>query len=98
MIMKTANYSELKKELKGYLDSVVEDSEDLVIHRPGNKSVVIVSLDAYNTTRETMHLMSSRAMMRKIQEGEEEIERGEGIAQEEGESLSDFLERVACTR
>ena len=36
-------------------------------------------------------------MMEAIRKGEEDIKNGNFIAQEEGESLNDFLNRVACT-
>ena len=37
--MRTANYSELRNNLKHYLDGVINDSEPLLVHRPGNESV-----------------------------------------------------------
>ena len=43
--MRTANYSELRNNLKHYLDGVINDSEPLLVHRPGNESVVVMSLD-----------------------------------------------------
>ena len=43
--MRTANYSELRNKLKHYLDGVINDSEPLLVHRPGNESVVVMSLD-----------------------------------------------------
>ena len=35
--MRTANYSELRNNLKHYLDGVINDSEPLLVHRPGNE-------------------------------------------------------------
>jgi hypothetical protein len=31
--MKTVNYTELRKNLKGYLDGVIDNCEPLIIHR-----------------------------------------------------------------
>ncbi|WP_313382194.1 type II toxin-antitoxin system prevent-host-death family antitoxin [Proteiniphilum saccharofermentans] len=76
--MKTANYSELRKNLKSYLDGVINDSEPLLVHRSGNESVVIISLDEYNSIKETEYIMKSPAMMDIIREGEDEIRRGGG--------------------
>ena len=39
--MRTANYSELRNNLKHYLDGVINNSEPLLVHRPGNESVVV---------------------------------------------------------
>ena len=36
--MRTANYSELRNNLKHYLDGVINDSEPLLVHRPGNEN------------------------------------------------------------
>lgn len=76
--MKTANYSELRKNLKSYLDGVINDSEPLLVHRSGNESVVVISLDEYNSIKETEYIMKSSVMMDIIREGEDEIKRGGG--------------------
>lgn len=76
--MRTANYSELRKNLKSYLDGVINDSEPLLVHRSGNESVVVISLDEYNSIKETEYIMKSPVMMDIIREGEDEIKRGGG--------------------
>ena len=45
--MLVANVSELRKNLKKYIDSVSDDNEIVVVTSAG-KSVVIISLDTYN--------------------------------------------------
>ena len=67
--MKTTNYTELRNGLKSYLDGVANDSEPLLVHRSGNASVVIISLDEYNTIKETEYIMKSSAMMDVIRKG-----------------------------
>ena len=78
--MRTANYSELRNNLKAYLDGVINDSEPLLVHRPGNESVVVMSLDEYNSIKETEYIMKSPAMMDAIRKGAEEIKEGKGTA------------------
>ena len=78
--MRTANYSELRNKLKHYLDGVINDSEPLLVHRPGNESVVVMSLDEYNSINETEYIMKSPAMMDAIRKGAEEIKEGKGTA------------------
>ncbi|MEG2366467.1 MAG: type II toxin-antitoxin system Phd/YefM family antitoxin, partial [Alistipes sp.] len=34
--MKTANFTELRNNLKSFLDGVVSNSEPLIVHRSGN--------------------------------------------------------------
>ena len=72
--MRIANYTELRNNFKSYLDGVVNDSE----HRAGNESVVIISLDEYNSIKETEYIMKSPAMMEVIREGEKEMKEGKG--------------------
>ena len=76
--MRTANYSELRNNLKAYLDGVINDSEPLLVHRAGNESVVVISLEEYNSIKETEYIMKSPAMMDIIRKGEREIKNGEG--------------------
>lgn len=76
--MRTANYTGLGNTPKSYLDGVVNDSEPLLVHRAGNESVVIISLDEYNSIRETEYIMKSPAMMEVIREGENEMKEGKG--------------------
>lgn len=76
--MRAANYSELRQNLKYFLDSVIQDSEPLLVHRAGNESVVVISLEEYNAIKETEYIMKSPAMMEAIRKGDEEIRNGGG--------------------
>ncbi len=46
--MIAANYSEFRKELKSYLDSVELNNETLIIKRGSGKGAVLISLEEYN--------------------------------------------------
>lgn len=95
--MRTANYSELRNNLKSYLDGVINDSEPLIVHRSGNESVVVISLEEYNSIKETEYIMKSPAMMDAIRQGEEDIKNENCISQNDGENITDFLNRISCT-
>jgi antitoxin YefM len=77
--MKTASYTELRSNLKTYLDGVINDNEPLIIHRSGNESVVVISLDEYNSIKETEYITGSPVMMDIIRKGEQDIKAGKGI-------------------
>ena len=81
--MRTANYTELRKNLSAYLDSVINDSETVIINRDGNDAVVIISLEEYNALKETAYLMQSPAMMRAIWKGVEDAEAGRTVSQKD---------------
>lgn len=95
--MRTANYTDLRANLKGYIDSVIDDCDTVIINRGNGTGVVMISLDEYNSLKETEYIMSSPATMEAIRKGEEDIKNGDFISQNEGESMEDFLQRAACT-
>lgn len=76
--MRTANYTELRNNMKHYLDGVINDREPLLVHRSGGESVVVISLDEYNAIKESEYIMRSRAMMDVLRAGDEEIREGGG--------------------
>ncbi|MBC8004519.1 MAG: type II toxin-antitoxin system Phd/YefM family antitoxin [Verrucomicrobia bacterium] len=58
--MISANYTELRNDLKKYLDQVEENHETLIIKRGAGKGTVMISMDEYNSMMETVYLLSSR--------------------------------------
>ena len=94
--MKTTSYTDLKANLKSYIDAVIDDYDTVVVNHGNGKRVVMISLDEYNSLKETEYLMSSPDTMKAIHKGEEDIKNGNSISQNEGESIEDFLKR-ACT-
>ena len=58
--MIAANYSELRTDLKKFLDDVEDNNETLIIKRSNGKGAVIISLAEYNSMMETLHLLSSQ--------------------------------------
>jgi antitoxin YefM len=77
--MKTANYTDLRSNLKSYLDKVIDDSEPLIIHRSDNHSVVVISLDEYNAIKETKYIASSPQMMKRLRNAESNMNSGKGV-------------------
>lgn len=59
--MQTASISDFRKDMKSYLDDVVENDETLIINRGKNTGVVVLSLDEYNALHATQHELSSKA-------------------------------------
>lgn len=58
--MKVVNYTDLRVNLKKWLDLVVNDVEELIIKRKNNKDLVLISLDEYNSLKETSYLLSGK--------------------------------------
>lgn len=58
--MKVVNYTELRVNLKKWLDLVVNDVEELIIKRKNNQNLVLISLEEYNSLKETSYLLSGK--------------------------------------
>ena len=80
--MKTMTYSESRQRYAEVLDSVVDDREGVVITRSGRESAVILSLEDYESLRETAYLMRSPANARRLLDAMERLEAGQSQAHE----------------
>lgn len=92
--MKTVNFTELRKNLRSYLDGVINNTDTVVISRENGTAAVIISMDEYNAIKETEYIMQSPATMEAIRRASDELDRGESVRQEDGESVEEFLARV----
>lgn len=81
-IMKTMSYTESRARYAEVLDGVANDREEVIITRAGHEPVVIVSLEDYESLRETAYLMRSPANARRLLDAMERLETGRGTAHE----------------
>jgi antitoxin YefM len=61
---------------------VVDDREEVVITHAGHESVVIASLDDYESLKETAYLLRSPANARRLLASIERLEDGQGTHHE----------------
>lgn len=80
--MKTMSYSQSRQNYAAVLESVVADREEVVITRAGHESVVIVSLDDYQSLKETAYLLQNPANARRLLASIERLEAGRGVERE----------------
>lgn len=80
--MKTINYTDARNKLAGLLDSVEDDREEVIITRAGHAPVVMLSLDDYQSMRETLYLMRSPANARRLLASLDELNSGGGQVRE----------------
>ncbi|MGL4177122.1 MAG: type II toxin-antitoxin system Phd/YefM family antitoxin [Dermatophilaceae bacterium] len=76
--MKTMTYTESRARYAEVLDRVANDREEVVITRAGHDPVVIVSLEDYESLRETAYLMRSPANARRLLDAMERLEAQRG--------------------
>jgi antitoxin YefM len=58
--MKIVNYTELRLNLKHWLNSVIDDVEEVIIKRKDQKDLVLISLEEYNSLVETNYLLTGK--------------------------------------
>lgn len=74
--MITATYTDLRSNLKGYLDRVVNDSDNVIVNRGNGSAVVIMSMEEYESMVETAYIMSQPELVDAIRKGDEDVRRG----------------------
>lgn len=80
--MRTMTYSESRAKYAETLNSVVDDREEVVITRAGHEPVVIVSLEDYESLKETAYLMRSPSNARRLLSSIESLESGDGTVRD----------------
>jgi antitoxin YefM len=58
--MEIVNYTNFRSNLKHWFDKVIDDVSDVVIKRKNGKDLVLISLDEYNSLKETTYLLSGK--------------------------------------
>ncbi|MDN5655743.1 MAG: type II toxin-antitoxin system prevent-host-death family antitoxin [Kocuria sp.] len=80
--MKTMSYSESRARYAETLDAVTNDREEVIINRAGHDPVVMVSLDDYESLKETAYLLRNPANARRLLASIDHLENGGGTRQE----------------
>ena len=76
--METVNYTEFRSNLKHWFDKAINDVSDIIIKRKSGKDLVLISLDEYNSLKETTYLLTGKnrdILLNSIKE----LEAGNGI-------------------
>ena len=73
--MLAVNYSTVRNKLKDYCDKVTDDRETVIVTRKGEKNIVIISLEEYNSLTKAAR---NAAYLNKIDRAIEQLSRGEG--------------------
>ena len=76
--MKTMSYSESRANYASVLDSVLDDREEVVITRAGKEPVVILSLEDYESLKESAYLMRSPENAARLLRSIKNLEEGRG--------------------
>ena len=81
--MNVKSMIEFKHGLDATLDSVSDSDDIVIINRPDNKDVVLISLKSYNSLQETLYLMFSTKNRERLDSTINDINLGINLVQKE---------------
>ena len=73
--MLAVNYTNLRENMKSYMDRVTDDYETLIVTRKDNKNVVMLSEEAYNNLMENAYIMGHKANYDWLMESKSQLEK-----------------------
>lgn len=76
--MIAVNYSQVRENLKTYMDKATNDFETIIVTRK-DKNVVIISEEAYNNLLENAYLLKDKANYDWLMESKKQLESGKAI-------------------
>jgi antitoxin YefM len=76
--MSTISYSAARENLAQTMNKVCDDREPVVITRQKQRSVVMLSLEDYESLTETAYLLKSRANARRLLAATKQLDSGKG--------------------
>lgn len=74
--MLAVNYTNLRENMKTYMDRVTDDFETLMITRKDNRNVVMLSEESYNNLMENAYLMGNKANYDWLMESKAQLDKG----------------------
>lgn len=77
--MEAVTYTSARQNMARLMDEVVSNSEVKIITRNNNPSVVMMSLDDYNSWIETCYLLSTPSNARHLRRSLQQAEKGETV-------------------
>lgn len=74
--MLAVNYTNLRDNMKAYMDKVTDDYETMIVTRKDNKNVVMLSEESYNNLMENVYVMGNKANYDWLMESKAQLESG----------------------
>lgn len=74
--MDAVSYSDLRQNLKSFMDKVYNDHDPLIITRKNNENVVLLSINEYNSLIETSYLLSNESNAAHLKKSIDQYSKG----------------------
>lgn len=74
--MLAVNYTNLRDNMKAYMDKVTDDYETMIVTRKDNRNVVMLSEESYNNLMENVYVMGNKANYDWLMESKAQLEKG----------------------
>ena len=87
--MLAVNYTNLRDNMKAYMDKVTDDYETMIVTRKDNKNVVMISEEAYNNLMENVHVIGNKSNYDWLMESKAQLERGNVVTHDLIEANAD---------
>jgi antitoxin YefM len=76
--MNAVSYSELRNNLKNVMNMVCDTHEPVIVVRKNGEKIVILSYTDYSSIQETLYLLSSPKMAKRLRESIDSFNKGKG--------------------
>ena len=80
--MLAINYTNLRDNMKMYMDKVTDDYETMIVTRKNNKNIVMLSEETYNNLMENVYVMGNKANYDWLMKGKSQLENSQCAAHE----------------
>ena len=72
--MLAVNYTNLRDNMKTYMDKVTDDYETMIVTRKNNKNIVMMSEESYNNLMENIHVLGNKVNYDWLMESKAQLE------------------------
>lgn len=76
--MRAISYTAARNNLAGTMKQVCDDHDPVIVTRKNNESVIMMSLEDYESLKETAYLLQSPKNVKRLLKSIEELESGQG--------------------
>ena len=76
IFMLAVNYTNLRDNMKTYMDKVTDDYETMIVTRKDNKNVVMLSEETYNNLIENAYIMGNKANYEWLMKSKSQLDKG----------------------